>query len=145
MDIVNKQHSFKELEMKGYQASNYCWAPEWIGDANIPSCYKLTSWNEREKIYDFSKTDGPWDYRYGYLISMIDDNCISVMDMGAGNMSLKKMLDMKIRYYPVDNVSRCSETIVCDFNKSEFPQLNVYTIVCAGILEYILPDKIEFL
>ena len=71
------------------------------------------------------------------MANFIDKDCKSVMDCRSGAMSLKKMISSDIKYYPVDKIKRTEETILCDFNKGDFPNINVDYIVLSGILEYI--------
>lgn len=142
-NIVNKQKSFKVLEVNGYvKGRDFVWGPDWLGDENLPACYPIKSWEENAYKYNFSGEDGPWDNRYRELITLLDAECNSIMDCGAGNMSLKRMLNTKIKYIPVDNVPRNKEIIICDFNKGEFPEIHVDTAIASGILEYIIfPEK----
>lgn len=141
--IVNRQKAFKKLEAHGYvQKRDFVWAPEWFGERGIPACYSINSWEENAHKYNFEGKEGPWDDRYRELITLLDPNCNALMDCGAGNMSLKRMINAGIKYYPVDNVQRYSETIVCDFNKGNFPDIYVDTIVACGILEYIILPEI---
>lgn len=137
-NIINKQKSFKRLDLAGYvKGENYVWGPDWLGDENVPSCYEMSSWEENEERHHYFAEDGLWDHRYRELLPFLMQDCHTIMDLGAGSMSLKKMLKPGIRYYPIDNVLRYRETIVCDFNKKEFPDICVDTIFACGILEYI--------
>ncbi len=60
----------------------------------------------------------------------------SIMDIGCGQMSLKKFLTTN-KYIPVDYKKRDDETIICDFNKYEFPKINADVAFISGCLEYI--------
>lgn len=67
-------------------------------------------WNPRMKrIYDLVSSE------------LTDGRLRSVMDLGAGQMYLKTLLPQEVSYLPVDYVRRCLETVVCDFNRYEFP------------------------
>jgi hypothetical protein len=59
-----------------------------------------------------------------------------VMDLGCGNMSLKQFLKEN-KYIPVDYCQRDETTIVCDFNRHEFPTGKADVIFISGCLEYI--------
>jgi hypothetical protein len=62
----------------------------------------------------------------------------SVLDMGCGTMALKKYLPPGCSYQSCDVAARESATIVCDFNKNEYPPVKQYDYVfCSGVLEYI--------
>lgn len=142
--IYNKYSSFEKLEKMGYHYINdYIWAPDWLGNEELPSCYPTKTWEDNKYNYDFSNADGPWDYRYQILLSALDNNCCKIMDCGAGNMSLRRLLEKNakqkyIKYFPVDNIKKYDETIVCDFNTGAFPNIAVDTIFLCGILEYII-------
>jgi hypothetical protein len=71
------------------------------------------------------------------LSSHIIDNDESIVDLGAGNMSLKKFISPTQKYYPVDFKSRCSETVICDFDNAEFPNIYADVYVLSGVLPYI--------
>ena len=61
-----------------------------------------------------------------------------VLDLGCGAMALEKFLPPGCVYQPCDLVARDQRTIVCDFNKGEFPQAGSADIVTMlGVLEYI--------
>lgn len=104
----------------------------------------MSTWKERENnqtsIQSGALNNSFWEQwidRTRLIRQWITDDIKSVIDLGAGGMSLKKMLPSNIVCYPVDYTSRCSETIVCDFNKKEFPDLKVDCCYCGGILEYV--------
>ncbi len=135
--LFHKEHDFKRLSDLGLiYGRDFIWAPEWEGNDKIPA-YRSATWEEKEPTYDFSKKEGPWDYRYRILLEHLPRNCRSVMDCGAGNMSLSHMLKDEIAYYPVDYKQNNPSTIVCDFNRGEFPRLKVDATFLCGILEYI--------
>jgi len=86
-----------------------------------------------ENVYDFDTNH--------YLIQCLSD-CISeadksVVDLGAGNMNLRKFLSPDTVYFPVDYERRCSETIVCDFNRYEFPDICADVYVLCAVLYYV--------
>lgn len=135
-----KERDFKILTDAGFiYGDDFIWAPEWEGNEKIPACYPSSTWADKETTYDFSKQEGPWDYRYRILLDYLPANCLSVLDCGAGNMSLQRLLppEKKIAYYPVDYKQNYPSTIVCDFNQGEFPVLKVSVSFICGLLEYI--------
>ncbi len=94
----------------------------------------------RRNASKFDLKTNPWSERMEIMISLIDFSEIrSIMDLGAGGQNLKDYLTDAIEYIPVDNIQReyCGETIICDFNKGEFPDCKADCAFCAGILEYI--------
>ncbi|MDR2547750.1 MAG: hypothetical protein LBC96_09665 [Lachnospiraceae bacterium] len=68
----------------------------------------------------------------------------SVVDLGAGNMNLKMFIHPDISYYPVDFKSRSDETIVCDLNKGEFPDIYADVYVLCAML-YYMEDPVALL
>lgn len=78
-----------------------------------------------------------WRKRMVALSAFISDEDKSVMDLGAGNLQLRRILNRNVKYYPVDCRKTSNDTIVCDFNKLEFPDQKVDVIFAAGILGYI--------
>lgn len=78
-----------------------------------------------------------WRKRTIALRKLIKEEDQSVLDIGAGEMYLKKILPDGVRYYPLDYIRRHEETLVYDLNRKEFPDITADTAVCAGIIEYI--------
>lgn len=71
------------------------------------------------------------------IAGLIDKNTNSVIDYGAGQMYLKKLINSNITYYPVDYFKRFPETIVCDLNEGVFPDITTDTAVLNGVLEFL--------
>lgn len=68
----------------------------------------------------------------------IDENVHSVIDYGAGEMFLKTLLSAGCaEYYPIDYIRRSDETIVCDLNAGDFPDISADVAVLTGILEFV--------
>ncbi|WRS27307.1 polysaccharide pyruvyl transferase family protein [Oscillospiraceae bacterium MB08-C2-2] len=94
------------------------------------------------KLLSYSGLDDQtdWSVHEARILEMsefIDEEDTSVIDMFARHMYLQKLLSPHIIYYPVDFIQRCSETLVCDFNKKEFPHISADIAFLAGVLEYI--------
>lgn len=96
---------------------------------------QAVNWKQKEQVLGLEQVK--WHCRMAAMYEFLNNNDRSIIDLGAGNMYLKRLLPDEIEYYPVDYQKRFSETIVCDFNKYEFPDIYADVIVCAGILEYI--------
>ena len=125
-----------QLESMGFlENDDFVWGPNWYGNEHIPSTYGYKQWKDYDNMIDFSF--GRWDYRVQTVASCIGTDIKSVMDLGAGAMSLKKYLDSTVAYFPVDYCKRQENTIVCDFERREFPDKKADCIVASGILEYI--------
>lgn len=61
----------------------------------------------------------------------------SLVDYGAGQMYLKTFLSKDVEYYPVDYIKRFDNTIVCDLNTGNFPDLQADVAVLNGVLEFL--------
>jgi|GEM_PF-4927130 len=85
-----------------------------------------------------------WHMRLVEMADYLSAEDKIVMDLGAGNMHLRKILPEGTKYIPVDYRATSSETIVCDLNQYQFPDVKVDAIVAAGIFDYIV-DKHWFL
>lgn len=66
------------------------------------------------------------------------ENGTTVADFGCGRMWLKEYLPNGCKYIPVDRKRWDDHTVVCDFNKGQYPEINMDTCVLSGCLEYIL-------
>jgi hypothetical protein len=100
------------------------------------------SWsNSREEEFDWRKNNEIIEY----LAKWIDSTDISIADLGCGKeMHLKSILSAGCKYIPVDYLSRSNDTIVCDFNSTNLPDLKVDVVFACGVLMY-LKDPIRFL
>jgi hypothetical protein len=90
---------------------------------------KGASWREIEYF------DKKWKERIGSMASHVPAGS-TVMDLGCGKMWLREFLHGGT-YLPVDYVSRGKDTIVCDFNKKEFPEAWADVVFVSGCLEYM--------
>lgn len=94
---------------------------KWRGDLENILGYEQESWRKRIVI----------------VSSFIANEDKSVVDLGAGNMQLGRLVSDDVDYYPVDYRKTSEKTIVCDFNNHEFPDIKSDVICAVGILEYI--------
>jgi hypothetical protein len=74
--------------------------------------------------------------RIEYMTRFIEEER-SILDVGCGRMWLKQYLPRDMVYYGCDYKARDDATIVCDFNKYEFPQLTVDMCFISGCIEYV--------
>lgn len=94
---------------------------------------KYESFNEWENIEFFDD----WSARSRELADFISDDCTSILDIGCGEMHIKKYLRQGINYYGCDYKKRDDNTIICDLAIGEFPDIEVDTCFMAGVLEYL--------
>jgi hypothetical protein len=89
------------------------------------------SWKTREYF------DEVWKLRIKQMAENIPVGS-SVMDLGCGKEWLKEFLPSQCTYNGSDYTPRSPSTIVCDFNKFEFPSLQVDVTFVSGCLEYVI-------
>jgi hypothetical protein len=80
--------------------------------------------------------DQSWRIRIQQMAKYIPENS-KIMDLGCGEMWTKDFLPLGCIYYPVDYIDRGMDTIVCDFNKKQFPNLKADISFVSGCLEYV--------
>lgn len=108
---------------------------------------KFRKTNDVERWNDSSQLLSDWASR-NQLISSLIPNGLSIIDCGAGKMTLKKYLKKDCKYTPLDIVDRGNGTIICDLNSKVLPILQKYDVaVVSGVLEYIydIPNLIRYL
>jgi hypothetical protein len=98
---------------------------KWIG-----RFYKTKEWREIEYF------DESWKKRIHQMSKYITPTD-SIVDYGCGKMWLKEFIAPSNAYYGVDYQKREEGTIVCDFNKKEFPGIRTSVSFISGCLEYI--------
>jgi len=78
-----------------------------------------------------------WDSRTEQIARLIPSGA-TVLEFGAGRMTLRDHLPEGCRYTPSDLVDRGHGTIVCDLNARELPAFPPHDVaVFSGVLEYI--------
>ena len=90
---------------------------------------KPQSWKDIEHF------DPQWEERIKLMARYIKTG-ESVLDLGCGTMTLAQ-IRTDIDYFPVDYAKRSPDTIVCDFNKKEFPSRFTDVGFVSGCLEYV--------
>lgn len=89
--------------------------------------------------------DPIWTERNKHIASLVPPGA-SVVDVGAGNMTIRSLIPESCHYQPVDCVQGSQETIIADFNKHIIPAFEdrFDVAVCSGVMEY-MHDPEEFL
>ena len=107
---------------------------------------KLFSSCDKEQ-FDWQKyADDVYDFNSNKLLiesiaRTLDETDKSIVDLGAGSMALRNQINSCVKYYPVDFKVRCDETIICDFNKKEFPDIYADVYVLCAMLYYVEDPK----
>lgn len=82
-----------------------------------------------------------WDNRAKVIARWIPAGA-HVLDMGCGNMLIEKYLKEPADYIPCDIAKRDERTIVCDFDKFEYPPMRGENLVlCLGVVNYLKHQK----
>lgn len=99
---------------------------------SVPTDIARWSQNARQKP--------TWDDRVKLIAAMILPGS-SVLDIGAGAMTLASYLAPGSEYTPLDVIPSSDRTELIDFNTYQIPELTkVYDVaVCSGVMEYVLP------
>jgi len=86
-----------------------------------------------------------WNQRNELIASIVPAGA-SVLDVGAGNMTIRSLIDDSCTYQPVDCIRAADETIIADFNKGLIPSFDepFDIAICSGVMEY-LNDPAGFL
>lgn len=84
---------------------------------------------------DVEQFDEGWRVRLSAIARWVPAGT-SVLDLGCGKQWLREALP-SCRYLPVDYVARSPDTIVCDFNRGDFPAEVADVAVVSGCLEYL--------
>lgn len=78
-----------------------------------------------------------WELRARMVAEMIPPGA-TVLDLGCGNMLLERHLPEGCRYVPCDVAPRDERTLVCDFDRGEYPGGQGETVVlCLGVMPYL--------
>lgn len=86
-----------------------------------------------------------WNERTKILASMVQPNS-TVIEFGAGALSLKELISKTCSYTASDIVSRAPGVLVCDLNESiPFELTHFDTAIFSGVLEYVFDlDKLFY-
>lgn len=134
---IYEYDSIKNILIKnGYKEfEHFVWGPYWCGNEDLPSTYGYIAWKDYDDSIDFQSDR--WTERAKTAVGMLQQEYDSVIDMGAGALTIKKYLKPDTAYFPVDYCKRFEEVIVCDFEKEEYPNITSDVVFALGILEYI--------
>ena len=95
---------------------------------------------KKKKWQDIEYFDPAWKQRIVQMANFIEPET-TILDLGCGLMWLKDYLPFGCTYIPVDYCKRSNDTVISDFNKNQFPELNADIAFISGCLEYIIDYK----
>lgn len=90
-------------------------------------------WKDLEHSMEWGTHEG----RVERIVGLLPESIASVVDYGEGKGSIRKYLDSSVEYYPVDYVRRSKETILCDFDKDELPNIRTESAICTATLVFL--------
>jgi hypothetical protein len=102
----------------------------------IRHCLPRAARKRPVKWSDIEYFDADWKKRIAVMAGMIPAGA-TVLDLGCGMEWLKDYLPEGSGYVGVDYVRRSQATIICDFNRREFPDGRADVAFVSGCLEYI--------
>ena len=116
------------LRIKSFCTSPIDYLVAWLRLARNTDFFR---WSDEKNLFD------EWNDRTVVIASLIPDGA-SVLEFGAGNEYLGKLLPKSCHYQPSDIVTRSDKTMICDLNE-KFPVLDRKWdfIVLSGVVDYI--------
>ena len=102
-----------------------------------PGLQQRSLWRRmvQARWHDIEHFDDVWRVRIRQMAEFIPANA-TVMDLGCGPGWLGEIVDPR-SYTGVDYLPRKEDTVVCDFNKRQFPEFRRDVAFVSGCLEYI--------
>jgi 2-polyprenyl-3-methyl-5-hydroxy-6-metoxy-1,4-benzoquinol methylase len=89
-----------------------------------------------EGQFDFPNSKS--SFRFEFAAQMLKKfHASSVIDIGAGNLELKKYIGVDVSYTAVDCVKRDDLDHIIDLNKDKLPSGTWDAAVCLGVFEYV--------
>jgi hypothetical protein len=101
----------------------------WLQELGVWKAWIQTRWKDIEYF------DDSWKQRINEMARYIPANA-TVMDLGCGTEWLRQIVGPG-NYTGVDYRRRGENTVVCDFNKGQFPGLRRDVAFVSGCLEYV--------
>lgn len=93
---------------------------------------KAFAWKDRDVLIS------AWRERVSQMASFLDEADARVLDVGCGEEYLKRLLrGQGKKYYSCDYKKRGPDTIVCDFDRRQFPDLAMDAAFVSGCIEYV--------
>ncbi|MDF2532499.1 MAG: glycosyltransferase [Caproiciproducens sp.] len=123
--IYRTEIAFQLKDMGFEEDTHFIWAISFCGDEKCPRLWRHVEWSNRKanaaNLQNIEESEYPIS-RLKIATRFMDFNRIdTVVDLGAANGRVKEFLPSSIRYIPSDFIQYSHDTVLCDFNKYEFP------------------------
>ena len=132
--IYHLEIEFQLKDMGFEEDVHYKWAIGFCGDDRCPRLWKHTEWNDRSKNehnLHFIEEGEEAQQRLRAVSRLIDfTKSHTIVDICAANGRIKRFLPESIQYIPVDYQRYSDETVLCDLNRYEFPEVNLPSETC---------------
>lgn len=143
--IYHLEIEFQLKDMGFEEDKHYQWAISFQGDEKCSRLWHHIEWNDTENNESNLKnieTGLFWKNRLKIVSGLIPmEKFDTIVDLGGANGRIREFLPDGINYIPVDYIKYLEETIVCDLNNHEFPQLTGKwertCILLIGTLQYV--------
>lgn len=135
---VYEPHSEIELQLRhmGFEEDkHYYWVVKFTGNETLPCLFNRRRWEDGEEGFFAGNDLVP---RTEIAMGLVRwEGIHSMLDLGAGAMRARDYLPEGVQYLPVDYKERTPETVVCDFNRYEFPTQTADLVFAVGVLGYV--------
>lgn len=132
--IYHLEIEFQLKDMGFEEDIHYKWAIGFCGDDRCPRLWKHTEWNDRSKNehnLHFIEEGEEAQQRLRAVSRLIDfTRSHTIVDICAANGRIKRFLPENVQYIPVDYQRYSDETVLCDLNRYEFPEVNLPSETC---------------
>lgn len=95
-------------------------------------------WRQARSWQSIERFDPTWKKRIATMSQFIPQDTTSLVDLGCGPRWLREIITPSINYLGVDYKTRGQDTLICDFNKHQYPQKPIDVAFVSGCLEYVL-------
>lgn len=120
--IYRTEIAFQLKDMGFEEEKHFIWGIAFVGDNECKRLWKHTEWKDNSLARNGCENDEHFLSRLGIAARLIDWKEIkTLIDLGASNERIRVFLPEDIQYIPVDYIRFTEETVLCDFNKYEFP------------------------
>lgn len=142
--VYRTELAFRLRDMGFEEGKDFIWAIEFTGDKECQRLWYHIEWSDTVDNSDNIKIMETSEYnlnRIKVACRLIEWNKIhTLIDLGAANERIREFIPTNIKYIPVDYIKYSHHTVLCDFNKYEFPtnpfDIKGTCVVSIGNIQY---------